>query len=326
MFRQVDWTHEEWDCQLDRVAAWAPHNYSGWAKMRSLAGWDSLRIVDLHDRPVAQVLVKRVRSLATSAYCPGGFVTESPTDAAALTNKITSWTRARLLYVRTHMITPTSILNLRLSEHGWARVHQTMSSGQSLELRLDAPEAERLELLSTNWKRNLHRSSKHENFVAIEQAPDAELISRTHRALVDLKGEHLQSWESNSSHVTALIDGFGSRLVVAKCTNRAGDLLAVRGAVLTANGKVAFDIIASTTTDGRKHYSSHACFWALANELSRRGVVRYDLGGVDEANNKGVFDFKNGTGAVPIAYGGEFDTATPKAIRPILSRIVSRVA
>jgi lipid II:glycine glycyltransferase (peptidoglycan interpeptide bridge formation enzyme) len=326
MFRQVEWTHEEWDHQLDRVAAWAPHNYSGWAKMKSLDGWSALRIVDPDDLPIAQVLIKKVQPWATVAYCPGGFTTQSPIDAKDFTHHIARWTKSRLMYVRPHMITPTSILNLRLSEYGWVRVYQTMSSGQSLELRLDTPEAERLESLSTNWKRNLHRSSKHENFVAIEQAPNAELISRTHRALVDLKGEHLQSWESNSSHVTALIHGFGSRLVIAKCTNRVGDLLAVRGAVLTANGKVAFDIIASTTADGRKHYSSHACFWALANELSRRGVVRYDLGGVDEANNKGVFDFKNGTGAVPIAYGGEFDTATPKAIRPMLSRIMSRVA
>jgi hypothetical protein len=326
MFRPVDWTHEEWDRQLDRVAAWAPHNYSGWAKMRSLDGWDALRIVDLNDHPVAQVLIKKVRPRATVAYCPGGFVIQSPIDAEVLTNQITTWTKSWLLYVRVHMTTPSSMLSMPLSEYGWEKVHKPMSSGQSLELQLDAPESERLARLSSNWKRNLNRSSKHGNYSSIEKTPSPELISQTHHALVDLKGKHLRSWESSREHVAALIEGFGTRLVIAKSTNHAGELQAVRGAILTAGGNAAFDIIASTTTEGRKHYSSHACFWVLANELGARGVKRYDLGGVDEIRNKGVFDFKNGTGATPITYGGELDSAIPKAMRPILSRIVSRVA
>jgi len=326
MFRPVDWTNEEWDRQLDRVAAWAPHNYSGWAKMRSLDGWEALRIVDLDNHPVAQVLLKKVRPWVTVAYCPGGFVSRSPIDAEGFTNQIATLTKSRLLYVRAHMTTPLSILNLQLGEHGWANVHQLMSSGQSLELQLDTPESERLARLSSNWKRNLNRSSKHENYSSIEKTPSPELISQTHHALVDLKGRHLRSWESDNERVAALIEGFGTRLVVAKSTNHAGELQAVRGAILTAGGNVAFDIIASTTTEGRKRYSSHACFWVLANELGARGVKRYDLGGVDEIRNKGVFDFKNGTGATPVIYGGEFDSAIPKAMRPILSRIVSRVA
>lgn len=294
--------------------------------MRSLDGWSALRIVDPDDLPVAQVLIKKVQPWATVAYCPGGFVTQVPVNARTFTKQIASLTKARLLYVRTHMITPTRFTDLQLSEHGWIPVHKPFSSGESLKMRLDSSETQRRDLLSFNWKRNLKRGEKHDNAVSIDVTPNATVIGAAHQELEILKGPAVNNWESSVPHINALIQGFGERLVTVTCTDHDGRVRAVRGAVITANGAVAFDMLASTTLEGRQNYSSYVTFWELANELSRRGVVRYDLGGVDEVNNKGVFDFKNGTGAVPITYGGEFDAASPKAIRPMLSRIVSRVA
>ena len=84
------------------------------------------------------------------------------------------------------------------------------------------------------------------------------------------------------------------------------------------------DFLAATSYEGRKHYASHATLWALANELARRGVVRYDLGGVDPVLNKGVYDFKHGTGAMEVPYGGEFDAASPALIRSVAGRLAVR--
>ena len=45
------------------------------------------------------------------------------------------------------------------------------------------------------------------------------------------------------------------------------------------------------------------------NHCSDLGISTYDLGGVDPVNNRGVYDFKHGTGAVLTEYVGEWERA-----------------
>jgi lipid II:glycine glycyltransferase (peptidoglycan interpeptide bridge formation enzyme) len=49
-----------------------------------------------------------------------------------------------------------------------------------------------------------------------------------------------------------------------------------------------------------------------------------ELGGIDPENNKGVFDFKNGTGAQITTYLGEWDQSSPNGLRKLISIILSR--
>ena len=50
----------------------------------------------------------------------------------------------------------------------------------------------------------------------------------------------------------------------------------------------------------------------------------FDLGGIDPINNRGVYDFKKGTGATQIDYEGEWDTAKPLWFRRIASMLIAR--
>ena len=106
--------------------------------------------------------------------------------------------------------------------------------------------------------------------------------------------------------------------------DESGQLLSVRGALLQAS--TAWDFIAVTTPEGRKTYSSHRTLVSLAQECARRGCTAFELGGIDPENNKGVFDFKNGTGAQITTYLGEWEAAHPSWIRLVVSRIVSAKA
>ena len=88
--------------------------------------------------------------------------------------------------------------------------------------------------------------------------------------------------------------------------------------------EIAWDYIAITTPAGRKNYASYAVFWALAESCFQLGMRRFDLGGIDPINNRGVYDFKKGTGATQIDYEGEWDTAKPLWFRRIASMLIAQ--
>lgn len=332
MFQVAQWSDAEWDSALDRVivwtgadhsvGVWSPYNYAGWARMKELDGWSHVRVTDDSGAPVAQVLVKK-KGPVVAAYAPGGFVGARDVDAREYVSFLRRETGAVVLYARTHMITPTKYSNPDLRGAGWTPVSKRLSAEATLELRLDRPDEDRRAGLSSNWRRNLKRSEQHDNVVTIDDNPSVDSILTLYRELESLKGEHVMTWESNRMHVERLIEHFGPRLVIAKCVSEQGLLRAVRGAVIT--GGCAFDFLAATSLEGRKHYASHGTLWALANELARRGVVRYDLGGIDPVNNRGVYDFKHGTGAMEVTYGREYDAASPSFGRFAVSALALRV-
>lgn len=331
MFQVAHWSDAEWDSALDRVVVWTgddhpvgvwgPYNYSGWARVKELDGWRHLRIIDDSGLPVAQTLLKQ-KGPAVVAYAPGGFVCKRPVGARDYVSLLRRETGAMLLYSRTHMMIPKKYSDPDRLGAGWVPVSHHLGARLTLTMRLDLAESERREALSFNWRRNLRRSEQHSNVFSIEEHPSIDDIVSLQEELGTLKGGHVISWEASRSHVEKLVRSFGSRLVVAKCVSEQGRLRSIRGAIIT--GGCAYDMLAATSLEGRKHYASHGTLWALANELAKRGAVRYDLGGVDAENNRGVYDFKNGTGATEVTYGGEFDVALPTFSRAVISAIALR--
>jgi lipid II:glycine glycyltransferase (peptidoglycan interpeptide bridge formation enzyme) len=115
------------------------------------------------------------------------------------------------------------------------------------------------------------------------------------------------------AELTSLLEVFDEDCIVVRCDNAGGRLIALRGALLFGNR--AWDFFAAATPEGRKVYASHAAFWELMRQCANRGVCWYDMSGIDPINNKGVYDFKKGTGAREVAYLGEWDRATSRMLR-----------
>ena len=61
----------------------------------------------------------------------------------------------------------------------------------------------------------------------------------------------------------------------------------------------------------------------LMKQCAERGVRWYDMGGVDPVNNRGVYDFKKGTGARALEYLGEWEWSTSKALGWGVSRLIA---
>ena len=119
-----------------------------------------------------------------------------------------------------------------------------------------------------------------------------------------------------------MLIGVTEGMLPFRMDNEAGKVLSVRGALIQQS--TAWDFIAVTTPEGRKTYSSHRTLVALAQECARRGCTTLELGGIDPEKNKGVFDFKNGTGAQITTYLGEWEASTPKAFNKLATMFLKQ--
>ena len=86
------------------------------------------------------------------------------------------------------------------------------------------------------------------------------------------------------------------------------------------------DLLAAAGGEARKLYASHATLWELLDHCSRLGLHNYDLSGVDPTANKGVFDFKHGTGARLVTCLGEWEWASVPGVRQMVNWMVARTS
>lgn len=316
-----------WDRLVDALGATSPYTYSGWARFKADDGWTPLRLTDPAGRCAVQLLVKRAVPGVVVGWAPGSPLGDvSACTTADVLAHLRAARRAVVHYVRLGATYSSRDADEQaLRDGGWSTVDTPLSSGRSLIVSLQHDEATRLAACSSNWSRNLKRGRSRDNVVSVWTSPDPRSVAALHDELQNFKGAHVVDWRSQPERIAALIREFGDRLVVVQCRDVNGDLHAVRGAIICSGS--AFDIIAATSIEGRRRYSSHVALWELMNELARRGIREFDMGGVDPVRNKGVYDFKHGVGAHDVHYLGERDAATPAILRSVLGRIVaSRVA
>jgi hypothetical protein len=259
------------------------------------------------------------------AWAPGGF----GGDLALLTRDFSSSLKkllsARFLYIRFGMmIDSTREQTLLLIGSGLKKSKNSIGARQSMLLTTHTDEEAMLSSASSNWKRNYKRSLRSTTAPYVWNSASPDQLEDAYRLMDEYKKVDGVKLQMSASDIRSVQDCFGSDLVLVRMDNEAGTVLSVRGALIQQT--IAWDFIAVTTPEGRKTYSSHRTLVALAQECARRGCTTLELGGIDPEKNKGVFDFKNGTGAQITTYLGEWETAHPSWIRPVISRIISAKA
>jgi lipid II:glycine glycyltransferase (peptidoglycan interpeptide bridge formation enzyme) len=174
---------------------------------------------------------------------------------------------------------------------------------------------------TSNWSRNLRRGHQREVRAEEWTSPAAAQLARLHQVVENVKHSFDADWRGDEDSMRRLFECFGGRLVVVRAVDANGMLLAARAAVVC--GATGFDFLAATAPEGRRCYASNVALDALLSLLAARGIARYDFGGVDQTNNKGVFDFKHGAGGVPHSYVGEFEFVSPRIARGVISKLVT---
>ena len=92
------------------------------------------------------------------------------------------------------------------------------------------------------------------------------------------------------------------RIVLLAMENRAP----VAGVILQLHGRAATYYAGCTTPRGRQLRAHHFLLWQAVVELKDRGVMAFDLGGIDTDKAPGIARFKLGMGGRPLMLDGTY--------------------
>ena len=191
--------------------------------------------------------------------------------------------------------------------------------GSSMKMFLDLSIStkELQEGLTKNWRRNLKRSKKLD--YEIVEVKDIETIAKLYKNLSEAKG--LSKALFSKLQIESLMNSYGNKIIVLGAKTSDGKIQAIRGAIIRDDE--AIDIFAATNLFSRKHYLSYSLCWELLNRCKSLGCKQFDFSGVDLENNKGVYNFKKGTGAKLVETLGEFEYSNSFIMKNLVS-FVSR--
>ncbi len=294
----------------------------GWGEVKRSAGWRPLRLV-AHQGGVplaaANVLVKHKLGIAV-CWIPGGPVGAPGWFDSSFLRALSQAASTPALYCRLSLLRSGSEEDADLlARQGWVRPSAPMSSGMTMNYSLSGDEQDRLKRTSGNWRHNLKRSLRYGLRVEHWDDPDSAQISALYREMERLKSLPVQH---TAEELGTLVRTCREKLVVYRCLDAQGRLLAIRAAGIC--GTSAMDLLAAAGEEARKVYASHATLWALLDHCSRSGLETYDLSGVDPVGNKGVYDFKHGTGAELVHCLGEWEWTSVPGLRQLVNWQIAR--
>lgn len=315
----------EWDALLLKFSDYTFHQCYEWGEHKRRTGWTPYRLTLTDDGNavgMAQVLMRRFPVGVAVAWVPGGPIGPAKVWGKPFRDAVRRVGRATLLYCRISPLRERVAGDVEtMMSNDWCMAISPLSSGKSLTYTPAEPESVREGLASRNWRHNLRRSTKQGHTVRLWSTPNPDEMLEVYRAMQTHKN---LSEQISRPALLSILEGFGPRCVIVRCDDAQGQLLAFRGALVF--GKKGWDVFAAATPDARKVYASHAAFWELMHQVAARGVSCYDMGGVDAEGNKGVYDFKKGTGATGVSYLGEWDWATSPLLRRAANYLTKRRA
>jgi len=315
----------DWDDLLKQLGQTCVYQASNWAHHKSSAGWGPLRMVKnaATSQIAVQCLIRRGPFGTALAWAPGGFGGDLDLVDNNFSASLKNLLAARFLYVRIGMMTAASDeMASIMSNSGFTKSKKPIGAKQSMLLKVHTDEEQMLSLASNNWKRNHKRSLRSVSPPYAWNNASPDQLESAYRSMDEYKKVEGVKLQMSASDIRSVQHCFRSDLVLIRMDDETGNLLSVRGALIQQT--IAWDFIAVTTPEGRKTYSSHRTLIALAQECARRGCTTLELGGIDPKNNKGVFDFKNGTGAKLITYLGEWERSAPSGFHKLVSKVLAR--
>jgi len=300
-------THGDWDEAIGQLPGSNFFQTKNWADIKCASGWQVAYIACKHGDEITSMALTLYRPHLLSGatvWLPGGICGEPDVKVGLLNEALKHILRAKWIYLRINAIgfLHDADLSRRMIASGWRKPVVTLGSGMSLIYDTTIGEITRLTTATANWRHNLKRSRKYALSFKKWLAPDIDEIMNLYRAMETRKGLEAQVTYRELSAILKLVD---SSVVLYKCENMQGELIAIRACAVWRDQ--AFDLLAAANVSARKVYASHGLLWVLFNQCAEMGVSWYDLGGVDPIQNRGVFDFKKGTGANLINYLGEWE-------------------
>ncbi len=312
---------QKWNSRLASLVGATLYQSYGWGELKRSLGWTVMRLAlgELSGSiAMTQVLVRRYPAGGCVCWIPGGPAGNVADWAPRLGNTLQKILSARWVYLRINAMRPIAPAAVgQLQESGWHAPAVRFATGLSLTYDPSLNESGRLAIASTNWRHNLKRSGKYSLVVRRWESPKAEELQAIYRSMERYKG---LAETMGDNELASLLDCLRNDIVLYRCDDKEGNTIALRACAILGNE--AWDLLAAASPAARKQYASYATLWAVLNECGQRGVMRYDMGGVDPDGNKGVFDFKRGLGAQPLTYLGEWAWTSSAWVRILANQVL----
>lgn len=320
-----DQTPADWDAALQKFPSHNLYQSARWGEFKATSGWVVMRMVCINSGEIetmAQALVKRAPLKSIIVWIPGGPIGEITNCDAHFQKAIAAAGNARFSYFRTGLMNQRSqLISNSLISQGWYSCSKSLGAIETIKIDLSQSEEQVFSQSSSNWSRNLKRSGRLQNSPYVWSNPDAQVVCDALDQMTEYKQVANQISTFDHESMKKLFSLFSTELIVVRVDDEDGQLLSLRAVLLI--GEKGWDIIAVTTPEGRKNYSSYAVFQRLMSELILSGCKEYDLSGIDAANNQGVYNFKKGTGGILFAYQGEWEASSPTFLRSLFSKVIS---
>jgi hypothetical protein len=316
-----------WDRLINQLGGTSPFATSGWARTKTSGRWNTDRAVSVVEGDVvaaAQVFWLSILGVITIGWIPGGIASNGLLSVTGLNAWFAKCAKTRLVYLRSAFHRPQLVNDEgSLTESGWSKSPKFIGASETFIITRKANGLADSSQLSSNWKRNLQRGLQRNSGASLWLAPDATEIAALMREMVDFKKANGPQAVTTEGSLKLVFTEMQNQIVVVQVRGPEGKLQAVRGAFVT--GDSAWDALAAAGVDARKNYSSYVCAWKLIEELDARGISAFDLAGIDELLNEGVFNFKKGLGGERTVYLGEWDWASTSLARHIARIVISRL-
>ncbi len=88
--------------------------------------------------------------------------------------------------------------------------------------------------------------------------------------------------------------------------------------IISSLGSTGIYLLGATNKDGMKYKASYLLQWEAIKWLQKQGIKRYDLGGIDQEKNPGVFEFKSGLTKKEVLDLGTLDFCDSNILRWIV--------
>jgi hypothetical protein len=313
-----------WNGWLDGFESSSVFQSHAWGEHKKDLGWRPLRWAAYDDsgsvQALFQALTRKYPGSTGLIWGPGGPLGDSLLWNEDLRTQLRQAIGAKRMYCRIFpQVSYGAEMTLNMNSTGWKRSMHPMGSGLSMLLDLREQNNGFPASASGNWRHNLRRTSRQALLLKRETGTAVETLMRGYRSMEGFK-DLAQQW--TEPQLQSLCRAFGDSLVLYTCWNEQAELLGFRACVVL--GCKAWDMLAATTVEGRRVYAAYALFAKLAEECKARGAHTYDMMGIDPLNNRGVYDFKKGTGAVAIEYMGEWEWASTEWLRWAANAAIAR--
>ena len=304
-----------WDENLIRLADCSPFQTYSWGQYNRALGWQPCYFAafDQAGEIIAMCLglLRRYPLGAGLMWCVGGLVGDIRAWDENLRQTALESKGLKHLYFRFRCDRERDVRDvLFLNNAGWARSSFMMTSGLSMELDLAQTKEDLLAGLSSSWRRNLKLAQKNNLVIKQSLNPNIEELCRV---FAEMERQKSLPPLFGREKLENLFKYGKENLIFYRCEDEDGNLLCFRVCLIIGN--CACDFLAAATEKGRKMRASYAALWEILLECKKRGVTRYDLGGIDPWANPGVYTFKKETGAREVEFLGEWDWATSNLLR-----------